>query len=633
MTGRGGREGLGPRHFGGDRLLGGGTRLLGGGGTQTIHLRADFFQFGVSPLLGVGLDGRHFRFEPRVRFLARALGLFPQRGLGFGADPCRFGLEGARGLLLGGGTELLDLTLAKRRAFALLLFERDPDGLRFLANQTQLLLEASLASARTRATSASSACAAALRASSAAVSRIALVSRCDFSLIWRSCSPDAFELLVQARVGLGPDACDLALEGARRGLFRFLAGFLLGGAAEYFDFPLRLLVGETRVGGFLAKTFELGQEAGFSLGMDTGDFGLERARGFLVGRSSRFLRFGVAARVAVVPHLLIVSRPFGFFAHTNELGVEACIGLGSDPLDFGFELVRGLLLRGHPGFLRGQFAQGLGFHLRLRLRQPRFGGFLPQSLELAVKAGFGLLADAIDLALERARRGFVRGLAGFLRGGVTRLLGVALRLLLCAAGLVGFFADAFELRAEARVGIGSHARDFDLERPRGGFLRGALGLERGRFAQRLRFELALFLCLRGFATKALELGLQLGVGFPARALDFGFEQLRGRVFGGALGLFRGLVARRLRVALCLFLRALGLFGFFADPLQLRLETAVRLGSHARDFGVNRRRCRLLCGLPCLFRRRIARLLRLELRLLLRHARGMRFPGEGVRSLP
>ena len=73
-------------------------------------------------------------------------------------------------------------------------------------------------------------------------------------------------------------------------------------------------------------------------------------------------------------------------------------------------------------------------------------GFLAESIELAAETGFGLFANARDLALEGAGGGFVRGLAGFLRRGVALPLGLALRLLLRATGLFRFERECVRAR-------------------------------------------------------------------------------------------------------------------------------------------------------------------------------------------
>ena len=85
---------------------------------------------------------------------------------------------------------------------------------------------------------------------------------------------------------------------------------------------------------------------------------------------------------------------FGLGTDARELGVELGVGIRPDARDLGLELARGILLRRHPRFLRGELAQGLGFELRLRLRESRFCGFLAQSLQV----GLGVL-----LRLQRER--------------------------------------------------------------------------------------------------------------------------------------------------------------------------------------------------------------------------------------
>ena len=236
-------------------------------------------------------------------------------------------------------------------------------------------------------------------------------------------------------IGLGLDAGDFRFERASRGFFGLLTGFDLGALAEQLDFLLRVFVRAARFGGFLAQPLELGEQAGFRFGAYARDFGLERAGGFLIGGVAGFLAI---ARVVVVPGLLLEPRALGLFTHAREFGVQPGIGFLAHALHFFLELVGRGFLRGHAGFLRGQLAQRLGFELRLRLRETRFGGFLAESIELAAKTGFGLFADACDLALEGAGGGFVRRLARFLCRDVALTIGLALGLLLRAAGLFGF---------------------------------------------------------------------------------------------------------------------------------------------------------------------------------------------------
>jgi hypothetical protein len=196
----------------------------------------------------------------------------------------------------------------------------------------------------------------------------------------------ACELFVQPGIGLGLDTRHFCFEGESGGLFGLLTGFDLGPFAKQLDFPLRVFVGAPRFGGFLAQPFELREETGFGFGTDARDFAFERASRFLVGLSPRFL---VARRV-----LLLESCAFGFLAHPRDLGIQVRIGFGADALHFFSELAGGGFLSRHARFLRGEFAKGFGFELRLRLSETRFAGFFAESIELATQACLCLFADA-----------------------------------------------------------------------------------------------------------------------------------------------------------------------------------------------------------------------------------------------
>jgi hypothetical protein len=218
----------------------------------------------------------------------------------------------------------------------------------------------------------------------------------------------------------------------------------------------------------------------------------------------------------------------------------------------------------------------------------------------------------------------VRSLAGFLRRDVALTIRLALGLLLCAAGLLGFDADAFEFRAETRIGLGFDPCDFGLERAGGRFLRGALCFLCRSLAQRLCFDRALRLFVLGLLTEMFELVFQTRVGFGADTCDLGLDRARGRCFGGALGVLSGLFAGLLGVALCLLLRAAGLVGVFANALEFGFEPGVGVAADPRDFGLGSGGGHFLCGLPCLTQFSISRPLGLEMRLFLCRSRRLGF---------
>ncbi len=157
-------------------------------------------------------------------------------------------------------------------------------------------------------------------------------------------------------------------------------------------------------------------------------------------------RASLIARVVVVPGLLLEPGAIGLFTKPRNFGIQPGIGFRAHALHFFPELVGCGFLGRHARFLRSQLAQRLGFELGLCLRETRFGGFLPKSIELAAKTGFRLFADACDPALEGAGGGFVRSLAGFLRRDVALTIGLALGLLLRATGSVRLRAGCVRAR-------------------------------------------------------------------------------------------------------------------------------------------------------------------------------------------
>ena len=329
-----------------------------------------------------------------------------------------------------------------------------------------------------------------------------------------------------------------------------LARFFSGDLAQPLDFLLRLLLREPRLGRFLTQAFELGDQLRVRVGLDAHDFALERTRG-------RFLRrlpgFSVATDVArEIVGLRTLPRIFGFGAYARELRVELRIGVGADTCDFGFELASGGFLRRHARFLRGEFAQRLGFELGLRLCQARFGRFLAQALEVCPETSLGLGADPRDFGLERACGRLVRGFAGLERGLVATLVGFALRLLLCASCLIGFDPKTFEFGGETRVGLGLHACHFGLDRARRGLLRGPLCLDSGGGAEGVGFDLALGLGVCGFFAQPIELLAQARVAFRLYADDFGLH-------GEGRGVFSGLARGACRRFTALFRLLLRLF--------------------------------------------------------------------------
>ena len=253
-----------------------------------------------------------------------------------------------------------------------------------------------MASARTRATSASSARAAASsawrRTSSGRVVVALRLCLLAFALLGLCAHPR--ELFVQAGIGLGLHAGHFRFERASGGFFGLQTGFDLGPLAEQLDFLLRVFVSAARFGGFLAQPFELGEEAGFRFRAYARDLALERAGGLLIGGVAGFLR----GRIACVSscRACCSSRARSDSSRTpRQLGVQSCLGFLAHALHFFPELVGRGFLGGHARFLRRQLAQRLGFELGLRLRETRFGGFLPKPIELAAKTGFRFFADAV----------------------------------------------------------------------------------------------------------------------------------------------------------------------------------------------------------------------------------------------
>ncbi len=97
-------------------------------------------------------------------------------------------------------------------------------------------------------------------------------------------------------------------------------------------------------------------------------------------------------------------RFLGLHADALDLGLQLCVGLGLDACHFRLKGVRGGFFCRLPRFFSGDFAQPLDFLLRPLLREPRLGGFLPETFELGDQIRVGVGLDACELALERTRR-------------------------------------------------------------------------------------------------------------------------------------------------------------------------------------------------------------------------------------
>ena len=117
-----------------------------------------------------------------------------------------------------------------------------------------------------------------------------------------------------------------------------------------------------------------------------------------------------------------------------------------------------------------------------------------------------------------------------LRGGIAQRFRVAMRLLVETACFLGLQADALDLGLQLCVGFGLDPRDFRLEGARGRFLRRLPGFFGGDFAQPLDFLLRPFLgepCFGGFLAQALELGDQIRIRVGLDASELAFERARG----------------------------------------------------------------------------------------------------------
>ena len=179
----------------------------------------------------------------------------------------------------------------------------------------------------------------------------------------------------------------------------------------------------------------------------------------------------------------------------------------------------------------------------------------------------------------------MRSLAGFLRRDVALTIGLALGLLLRAAGLFGFDPDAFEFRAEARLGLGSDAGDFGFERACGRFLRGALRFLRRSLAQRLRFDRALRLLVLRLLTETFELAFKRASASP-------------RMRATSASTARAAVSSAARFASCAaFSRACSasrcacscarrvVVGVLANAFEFGFEAGICVAADARDFGL------------------------------------------------
>ena len=165
--------------------------------------------------------------------------------------------------------------------------------------------------------------------------------------------------------------------------------------------------------------------------------------------------------------------------------------------------------RSFPRFLLPSLGR---FALRLFERAARLVRFLAHARQLGFEARIGFGAQPLDRAFERARGGLLRRVASFLCGGITHRVGVALRLLVQAPCLLGLHADALDLGLQVRVGVRLDAGDFRLERARGGLLGRLPSFFSSDLTQPLDFLLGFLLCeprLGGLLAQAFELGDQI----------------------------------------------------------------------------------------------------------------------------
>ena len=171
-----------------------------------------------------------------------------------------------------------------------------------------------------------------------------------------------------------------------------------------------------------------------------------------------------------------------------------------------------------------------GFALCLFERAARRIRFLAHARQLGLDPRIRFDAQAFDRGLRVRVRPVQCRLACLLRDGIAQRCRVALRLLVETACLVGLEADALDLLLQLCVGFGLDACDFRLERARGRFLRRLPGFFGGHFAQPLDFLLRLFLgepCFGGFLAQALELGDQIRIRVGLDASDLALERARG----------------------------------------------------------------------------------------------------------
>ena len=278
------RHGLGARDFLGNRLFGSGARLFRRCLAEAQHLRADFLEFCRASLIGLGLDGGDLHLQPRIRFLARAFSFLTQAGFGRLADQCGFGLDRACGFLVGRFTQFACFLLTPFGRFTLRLFERALGRVCFFANTRKFRFEPGIGLGTQpfdrvveRACGLllclfAAPCARGVTLSGAGSLRHLVQAACLIGL-----EADAFDFLLQMCVSLGLDAGHFRLERDCRRFLGRLSGLFGRDFAKPFDFLLRLLLSESRLGGFLAQAFELGDQIRIGIGLDACEFGFELA--------------------------------------------------------------------------------------------------------------------------------------------------------------------------------------------------------------------------------------------------------------------------------------------------------------------------------------------------------------------
>ena len=168
----------------------------------------------------------------------------------------------------------------------------------------------------------------------------------------------------------------------------------------------------------------------------------------------------------------------------------------------------------------------------------------------------------------------------------------------------------FELHSTPAFGVGAKIRDFSGD-PGGRFGSRALGLldelgfgsgarlSRGCFSYSLRVRLIGATHVFGFFADAVQLGLQSGLGLLTQPRRFERHRASGGFFRGHASVTRRLLAHALGVYL-LFGEP-GLLGLLPRAIQFCLKPRLGLDTHARDFRFERPRCHFLRRHPRLAR--------------------------------